>query len=134
MKLPSQKKILKEDLKGAPAWINGLIDPLNSFMESTYQALNRNITFTENVASFVKEITYKTSSTYPSGQETISFRNELKTKPIGCLVMQVYEKTTYTPAPGPVYIPWVEDQGSVVVSTITGLEADKTYLIRLLVT
>lgn len=134
MKLPSQKKILKEDLKEAPGWISGLIDPLNSFMESTYQALNRNLTFTENIASFVKEITYKTPATYPTGQEVVRFKNDLKTKPIGCMVMQVYEKTSYTPAPGPVYVPWIEDAGSIVISPITGLEADKTYLIRLLIT
>ncbi len=39
MRLPSQKKILREDLKDAPAWVNGLIGPLNAFMESVYQAL-----------------------------------------------------------------------------------------------
>lgn len=133
MKLPSQKKILKEDLKDAPSWIDGVITPVNTFMESTYQALNKNITFTENIASFVKEISYTTVAAYPVGQEQIKFQNTLKVRASGVMVMQVYDKSNYTPAPGPVYIPWVENLGYIQIDTITGLEANKTYMIRLLV-
>lgn len=132
MKLPQTKKILREDVKDAPAWINGILGPVNSFMENVYQALNRNITFQENVGCFVKDITYKTTSTYPV-EESFSFTNELKVKASGLWVMQAVEKGSYIPAPGPVYAPWVEDNGMIVLSPITGLEADKIYLIRLLV-
>jgi hypothetical protein len=133
MRLPSQKKILREDLKDAPGYITGIIEPVNSFMESTYQALNKNITLTDNIASFVKEITYKTPASYPAGLENVQFQNQLRTKPIGVMVMQVYDKTTYIPAPGPVYVPWIEDSGSIIVYPVTGLEADKTYLIRFVI-
>lgn len=133
MKLPATKRILREDLRDAPGWVNGIIGPVNSFMESVYQSLNHNISLTDNIASFVKEITYKTNSTYPTGMAQITFRNELKTKPIGVVVLQVYNRADYTPAPGPVYVPWVENVGDIVVSTITGLEADRNYMIRLAV-
>lgn len=134
MKLPTQKRIMREDLKGAPEYINGIIDPVNTFMEKSYQAFNKNITFQDNIASFVKEITYKTDSTYPAAQAIITFKNELKVRPIGVQIMQAYDKATYVPAPGPVYIPWVLDNaGDIAIYTITGLEADKTYVIRLLV-
>lgn len=133
MKLPTQKKILREDLKGAPEWADGIITPVNSFMESTYQALNKNITFTENINSFIKELTYKTPTTYPTGVETVTFKNTLKTRATGVFVMQVYDKSTYIPAPGPVYVPWIEDNGNLVIYPVTGLEADKTYLIRLVI-
>lgn len=132
MKLPPTKKILREDVKDAPSWISGIIEPVNSFMENVYQALNKNVTFTENVNSFVKEITYRTTIAYPVADQ-ISFTNELKTRVTGVFVMQVYERTTYLPAAGPVYVPWVEDNGKVVVDSITGLVADKVYTIRLLV-
>lgn len=133
MRLPTQKKILREDLKGAPVWVGTLIDVINSFMESVYQALNKNITFNENISSFVKEIIYKTPSTYPSGVENIQFANTLKVKAQGLVLLQAYDKATYIPAEGPVYVPWVEDNGSIIVYPITGLDADKTYIIRLLV-
>jgi hypothetical protein len=134
MKLPTQKKVLKEDVKGAGPWITPLLDTLNSFMEIIYQAMNRNITFRENIACQIKEITYKTPSTYPASVEQFRFISTLKTKATGVIAIQAYERSTYVPAEGPVYAPWVEDNGDIVLSTITGLEADKTYVIRLLVT
>lgn len=132
MKLPTIKKILREDLKDAPSWVNGIIEPMNTFMESVYQALNKNITFRENVAAFVKEISYKTTSAYPVA-DNIEFMNDLKVKATGVELLQAVDKATYLPAPGPVYIPWVEDNGTIVIGSITGLEASKTYVIRLLI-
>lgn len=132
MKLPSQKKILREDLRDAPPWITNVIDPVNSFMESVYQALNKNITVTENISSFIQELNYTTTSAYPTATP-IFFKNTLKSRAIGVLVLQAYDKTTYTPAPGPVYVPWVEVNTGIEVLSITGLEASKSYLIRLLI-
>lgn len=133
MKLPPQKKILREDLKEAPQWINGVIEPINSFMESVYQAMNHNMTLQENVASQVKEISYTTPASYPSGVANVEFQSTLRTKPIGVQILQAYDKATYVPAPGPVYVPWVEDGGTVIIYPIKGLEASKTYLIRLVI-
>lgn len=113
--------------------MSGIIDPVNSFMESTYQALNKNLTFNDNIASFTKEITYKTVATYPTGQEETTFQNQLKTAPIGVVILQAYDKADYTPAAGPVYVPWVNDNGVITIGTITGLAANKTYLIRVVV-
>jgi hypothetical protein len=134
MRLPTQKKVLREDVKGAPGWINPLLDTLNSFMETVYQALNKNITFTENVACVLKEVSYTTVSTYPSGQPVTEFMTGLKTKASGLWVIQAYDKATYVAAPGPVYAPWIENNGNIELSTVTGLEANKTYLLRFLVT
>lgn len=133
MKLPTSKKILREDLKDAPPYVNGIIEPVNSFMETVYQALNKNITLNENIASFLKEISYTTPSTYPTGVQTVGFQNALRTRPIGVLLMQAYDKLSYTPPPGPVYIPWIEDDGTITIYPITGLAASKTYLIRLVI-
>lgn len=133
MKLPTQRKILREDLKDAPPYVNGIIEPVNSFMESVYQALNKNITLQENIAAFLKELIYTTPSTYPSGVDIVSFQNTLRTRPIGLQLMQVYDRSTYTPPPGPVYVPWIDDNGTINVYPITGLEASKQYVVRLCV-
>lgn len=132
MKLPTQKRILREDVKEAPDWINGIIGPFNNFAETVYQALNRNITFKENVACFIKEITYKTTSLYPAA-DNLTFANELKFKATGVQVLQAVDKSTYQPAAGPVYVPWIEDNGKIILGSITGLVASRTYTIRLLV-
>lgn len=128
MKLPSQKKILREDLKDAPSWVSGIIEPVNNFMETTYQALNKNIN-EENTASQIKELIYKTPSTYPA-MDNIEFVSTLKTKAVGLTVIQVYEKSTYTPAAGPCYAPWIENNGTIIIYPITGLAASKTYVVR----
>jgi len=135
MKLPSQKRIMKEDLTEAPAWIDGLIDPLNSFMATVYQALNKNIN-EDNTASFVKEITYTTTSTYVSGttEDAIEFTSLLKTKAIGLAIMQIVEKGTYTTPLGPCYAAWVDSDGTIMIRGISGLAASKTYTVRVRIT
>lgn len=133
MKPPTQKKISRENIKDAPPWIGEIIDPVNNFMESVYQALNKNITFNENISSFVKELNYKTPSTYPV-MDNVQFLTSLKTKAIGVFPLQVIDKATYTPALGSVYVPWIENNGNIVIYPISGLEADKTYIVRLLIT
>jgi len=132
MKLPSTKKILREDVKDAPAWASTMIDLLNNFMESVYQALNKNITYSDNLAVFVKDLTYKTPTSYPL-MEDVKFVNSLKTRALGVQLLQIVDRSTYQPAPGPVYVPWVEDNGVIVIKPIAGLIADTTYQIRLLV-
>jgi hypothetical protein len=132
MKLPSLKKILIEDLKGAPDWVRPMIDVLNSFMETVYQALNRNITFEENIGCFIKEITYKTPAAYPT-MDPVYFQNDLRVRATGLQVLQVYDKSNYTPPVGPIYVPWIEANGRIAVYPITGLVAEKTYIVRLLI-
>ena len=132
MKLPTQKKIIREDVKGAPEWIDAVITPINSFMESVYNALNRNITFNENIAAFEKEIIYRTPTTYPV-MDNVTFVNELRTRARGVMLMQVVDRATYEPPVGPVYVPWIEDNKGIVIKPIQGLVADKTYQVRLLV-
>lgn len=131
MKLPSQKKILREDLKDAPAWVGGIIDPVNSFMETVYQALNKNIN-EDNTSSQMKELTYITPSTYPV-MANVQFVSALKSKAVSVVIAQVYEKNTYTPVAtsNPA---WVEVNGAIVLGPILGLQASKTYIVRLRIT
>lgn len=136
MKLPTIKRILREDVKEAPSWVNGLIDPLNTFMETVYQALNRNLTLSENLATFTTELTYKTVSTYPTDQPNAQFLNTLKgsVRPVGVQLMQIYDKETFLPPTGTVgQIMWAIKETQIVIYPITGLAGDKTYIVRLVV-
>lgn len=133
MRLPSIKKILREDLgSDAPKWVDAIIAPVNSFMEAIYNMVNKNITYTENIASNVRELTVRTSSVYPV-MDKIEFTSDLRTKSIGVTILQAYEKLTYIAAAGPVYAAWVENNGTISISGITGLEASKVYIIRFLI-
>jgi len=88
-KLPTNRKVLTEDLKELPPEVKKGIQPLvetfNNFASVVYQNLNKNITFDANIACFIKELTYKTPASYPV-MENMSFVSELKTKAIGVAI------------------------------------------------
>lgn len=137
-KLPSQKRILKEDIKDAPSWIDKIITPLNVFMEVVWNALNKNLTFEDNFVSLTKEVEFTTLSTYSSGLisgfEPIKFKHNLKNKPTGVLLTQILlTNDVYGVILNPVTINWIELNGEIIVNYITGLDNEKTYTIRLLV-
>ncbi len=73
-----------------------------------------------------------TSSAYPT-MDQIKFAVPLKTRVSGVTVQQAYERGSYAPAVGPVYVSWVEINGEIVISGITGLVASKVYILRMLV-
>lgn len=133
MRLSTQKRILREDLKEAPGWIDGLIDPLNNFMESVYNALNSNLSIGENIMGFYQDVVYKTPSTYPV-MDTVKFINRLKVPAKNVQIAQVYEKNTYIPAEGPCFAPWIENSGTIFIYPVTGLVANKIYIVRFLIT
>lgn len=130
MKIPTLKKILREDLPGAPDWVLNLITPINTFMEYVYQALNKNISNYDNILCQVKELVYVTPSTYPV-MGNVEFLSTLKVKATGVKLLQVYDRATYTPPTSAVYVPWVEIDGKIIIYPVTGLQASKTYILRI---
>lgn len=133
MKLPNVRRILKEDLGGiVPDWTLGLIGPLNSFMESVYQTLNRNVTFSENIASFIVELIIKTDGSGVISETT--FLNQLKggVRAQAVLVCQIYNKVTYAPIAN-TGMAWSTDGVNITISEINGLDVSSTYVARLLI-
>ncbi len=133
MRLPDLRKILREDVKTKEQWVSAIIDPINSFMNVIYIGFNKNITFSENIRSIIKEVTVVAPSTYPSDQSPIKFPNIMSVKATGLWVIQAYEKDTYLPVLDPVYAARVEDNGVITVSGVSGLSPSKTYMVRFLV-
>jgi hypothetical protein len=61
MRLGVVRRILKETLQGGekPAWLEGLLSPLNQFMESVYLALNNGLNFQDNFSAKVVTQTFE---------------------------------------------------------------------------
>lgn len=134
--LPSVKSIRQEDIgPQAPDWIGLLLGPLNTFMESIYSALRKDITFTENIACNIRDFTIQTKSTYSTGGwELITFPSGLRTKPSGVLLLQVVDQTDpYTPMTTAVSLDWQDLSGNIQIRYISGLADSKKYLLRVLV-
>jgi hypothetical protein len=136
-KLPSQKRVNKEDVKDAPQWIDAIIIPLNTFMESIYSAVNQNLTFQENIRSQIRTVSFTTSATYTSGAWTnINFSSGLRgIKTQGILVLQILNTSVdnFTPLKQAVTCDWYDNSGTITIYYVTGLANSTTYTMRVLV-
>lgn len=135
-KLPSQKRISREDLSEADSWIVRLLNPLNSFMESIYYALNRNLTFKDNIQSRVYEFSFSTASDYTSNNtfSEINVSKGFKEKANGVLILQIYEKDKqYDPITESISIDWIEINQNIRIKFISGLDDSKNYVCRILI-
>jgi hypothetical protein len=136
-RLPIFKRLLSEDFSDAPAWFDKAIQQINPFFESVYLALNRNLTFGDNVASEIKEFTFTTLSTYAGTAatwEAIEFTRSIKMIPKGLVLLQIFKfnQPTYSPIEGDVYLDWQEVNGTVTIGLVRGLAASTKYTLRIL--
>jgi hypothetical protein len=133
-KLPSVKSIRREDLPpDVPSWIDNLLGTLSIFMESVYSALNRDISFTENIACNIRDFVVSTKSNYTSGGwEALTFPSGLRFKPSGVLILQISD-TDQSVITSPVSLDWQDLSGTIQIRYISGLANSKKYNVRLLV-
>ena len=102
-------------------------------MSTVYQCLSKNVSLNDNISCQVKEFTYTTLSTYPSGQPNLTIASALKSKATGLMLMQAIKKDDYTPVLSTVYIPWVENSGNIIIYPINGLAISTSYTIRIVI-
>lgn len=133
--LPPIKRIFKEDLGAdVPGWITRLLAPLNQFMASVYQALNKGLTFAQNIKSDEREFQVQ-AGTDPD-DNTFSFPLTNVQQPRGVFVENVFLRDgtpiVFTAAP---YVSWTWDSSTntLQIIGITGLTNGTTYTVRVLV-
>lgn len=135
MSLPRQRKILREDVKDAPSWISKIIEPLNSFMESVYAILNKNVNYRNHIACTLRELDFQTLPTYDETIDTfrvIKFPSELRTRAFGLHLVAVREvANNYSPIEKPIFINWYESNGEIVIPLIIGLKPNTRYMMNL---
>jgi len=130
---------MREDLKDAPDWIVNLLTPLNSFMSSVYYALDNDLTFTENIASSVKTISFTTRSDYSSaspvsdGFDTQNVFNPLKSKPVSVQIVKITDLTNYNIITNAVTLYWEYLDGYIKIKYCTGLADSTKYELNLLI-
>lgn len=130
-KLPSIRAILRESLTEAPSWIVKLLDPLNSIIETLYSALNRQITFSENIACQIRTISFTTSATYSTGDfSRLTFESSLGVKAKGLLLGQILrDEEPYAAIQEGVSLSWREQSGSIQIDFVSGLANSTRYLL-----
>jgi len=130
---------MREDFKEAPDWIIGLLTPLNSFMSSVYYALDNQLTFSENISSAIKELSFTTRSDYSSadpktdGWEDRKIYNPLSVKPQGVILVKIVDLTNYKVITDPVNVFWDYLDSYVLIKYITGLDDSTKYKVNFLI-
>ena len=130
--LPKIRKIFTDDYKDAPLWFSKFIITINLFLDAVYYALNRNLSFNENINSQIITIPFiaKASAAY----NKLNFATDLKSVNGIIIIKAVQKATTYTVLASAINIPsWRYLDGQIYVDSITGLTAAATYDLTFLV-
>ena len=87
MKIEGIGRILKENMQGElPAWIDGLLTPLNRFIDVGVSALQNRLTFADNFSARIH------TQTFNSG-ETVSINTKSDLKVSGVIPLYFGGKT-----------------------------------------
>jgi hypothetical protein len=122
-KLPPVKRLSVEDFnKDDQPLMEKLLEPLNMYLESVYYALNKNITFTDNIASQVQTVTV----TAPVTDLTIA--NTLGAPCKGILVVNAtnIDQPTERLATPP-FVQFTNTTQGIKLTNVTGLTSGKKY-------
>jgi hypothetical protein len=130
-KLPPFRRFIQEDFpQKYNDLITGLFYGLNQFFESVSNALNGNITFSENISAQIQEITIVAPI---NAQKTVSFRRTLRGQCQGVWIVNVDNlddaNTQLSNAP---FVQFTNGQDTIIINNITGLTDGTRYRLRLI--
>ena len=129
--LPPINRLSKEDLGSAPDWIDRIIYPLNLFLNSVYNALNKNINFQDNIDSQIEKFSIRAGAA--ATNNTYKFTLRMKARPNILIVGNIAKRqSNYAPIGQSVFIEWTTDGVMVFINSITGLTAGSQYDITVL--
>lgn len=129
---PSIQRFYSDDYKEAPDWFKKtFLNTLNLFVFPTYNALNKNLTISENINQGYTTISITGSST-PTNN-TASFLNPIEGDPTGVDVVnvQIVGTPTQQYPSAAVQVFWSFDGTSIAIGAITGLSDGVSYQITL---
>lgn len=126
------KRLSVEEFKEAPSWINRLLQWLNQFVEYVAISFSNGITFDENIQSQIKLLEIVAGATPASN--TAKFICTLPVTPRGVIVMRITERTgNYSVIGAAVSVEWRFENGSILITSITGLTSGKIYDLSILI-
>jgi hypothetical protein len=116
-RLPDQRKILPEDFP-EQKWIPALLSPLNRFFEDVVRALNKGLTFKENIAGEILTVTI-------DGVFPLDVRWTNMSPPIAAWIGKCRETSgNHTNFTDPLFLDWeLTASGQFRINNITGLTA-----------
>lgn len=129
---PSIQRFYSDDYKDAPSWFKQtFLNTLNLFVFPTYNALNKNLTITDNLNQGYVTINLTGSAT--ATNNTASFLSPIQGNPTGVTPVNVEITGTATQSypTSAVQVYWTFDGISINIGSITGLSNGVAYQITL---
>lgn len=93
--LPTTKRITQEELQGdADQKIQTMLRPMNLFFESIYSALNKDLTFAENLDAQITRVEFTVPDTYPRKDTWTDVKFAITTKraPSGYVIGNIIDR------------------------------------------
>jgi hypothetical protein len=134
MKLPSFRRIITQDFKKEfQELMEQLGSNINDGFNVVYTALNKRLTFTDNIACTVKTITVTVDSS-GNPQEFSQFNLDVQNTPVlGVVVISAQNLTNPAVYPSSaVWISYSQDGNRIIINNIKGLQADNVYSLRVI--
>lgn len=125
----NSQKFTVEDFQTESSWIGKLFTPLNQFLGDVVGGFQSGMTVEDNLYQEIKEIKWVNSS----GNFPLKFRTKFNVHPRGLTPIYLLNNTLGSFSTAAPWVVWSFVNGEVSISNISGLTADSTYTIRLLV-
>jgi hypothetical protein len=123
---PITRRINREDLPGAPSWVDIIIVAINQFFDTCRAALTRQLTFDENFDSQRKTVQIIAGATVTANK--FRFAITMTRKPTELIVTKVnLIANTYQPLAAAPWADWHLESGEVVVDSFHGLTSGQKY-------
>lgn len=133
MRLPSFRRLYSSDFDGQyKSLLDKLSGTINTGIEVLYNALNNNITFSDNIACTVATVnaTVDTNGT-PTGNVSFKLSNNLTV--IGVFVINAIDLTSSGSfPPGAVSCSFTPNSNNLVITNIRGLTANHQYKLTII--
>jgi len=131
MKLPSFRRLISSDYQSQfRQLVDTLSVSLNNGIEVIYEALNGDLSLRDNISCTVKDVTVSVDA---SGNplQTSSFALNSTAKVDGVTVISALNQTntTHFPTSG-VFVSGAQSSNVYNINNITGLQANESYIIR----
>ena len=134
-KLGEFKRLVREDFSGDDqALVEKLAFTINPALESISQALNKNLTFEDNINSQIRDIEVKTHpSVLGRLSPSVSYKSTLKgnTKGLVCIRAENIDNPSTYPTGQP-FISYSENNGQISILNVTGLQLNSKYKLKIL--
>lgn len=124
-KLPIIQQLQRTDFPDAPDWISKLLYPLQLFMTSVINALTNQLTYQDNFACIVNQLSFTAAAS--ADQNTFTFIWPFPRQPVE-LVMHVTRADGTFPTVYPIPS-WNFISGNISINGIQGLTTGVQYMI-----